>query len=277
MARFKKLPINTNEGKLVFGDNIVDGIVLLAVKEIPFVQLATDSGKGKMRSYDIKCVKTLEGIRVDVAVKVHFSQSISEIAFRIQESVRHNVEAMTEYHIANVNVIIKGVFFPFFNAAPEGVQGDLSFGIASQDTQHESAFIGAEGVMHREIPAHQERCVLCQAEVGVNSQLITFDFFDCGRKTFADTVMQVIKFSRACKDKGRIPACQIARLAVDFVFIDFKTVCSVRIVKSDHREAVAFGTFFIIPHDLMIVALGLMLVMTSQKFKGIKFAAFENF
>ena len=111
MARFKKLPINTNEGKLVFGDNIVDGIVLLAVKEIPFVQLATDSGKGKMRSYDIKCVKTLEGIRVDVAVKVHFSQSISEIAFRIQESVRHNVEAMTEYHIANVNVIIKGVFF----------------------------------------------------------------------------------------------------------------------------------------------------------------------
>ena len=111
MARFKKLPINTNEGKLVYGDNIIDGIVLLAVKEIPFVQLVADDFKGKMRSKAIRCLKAFDGVHVDVIVKVHFSQSISEIAFRIQESVRHNVEAMTEHHIANVNVIIKGVFF----------------------------------------------------------------------------------------------------------------------------------------------------------------------
>ncbi len=111
MARFKKLPITANEGKLVYSDNIIDGIVLLAVKEIPFVQLVAGDETGKMRSKAIRCIKGVDGVKVDVVVKVHYSQSISEIAFRIQESVRHNVEAMTEYHISNVNVIIKGVFF----------------------------------------------------------------------------------------------------------------------------------------------------------------------
>ena len=111
MARFKKLPINTNEGKLVYSDNIIDGIVLLAVKEIPFVQLYAGDIRNKMHSPAVKCSKASDGVHVDVMVKVHFSQSISELAFRIQESVRHNVEAMTEYHIASVNVSIKGVFF----------------------------------------------------------------------------------------------------------------------------------------------------------------------
>ena len=35
MVRFKQLPLKENEGKLTYGDNIVDGIVLLAIAEIP--------------------------------------------------------------------------------------------------------------------------------------------------------------------------------------------------------------------------------------------------
>ena len=33
------------------------------------------------------------------------------MAFKIQETVRHNIESMTEYKVASVNVIVKGVFF----------------------------------------------------------------------------------------------------------------------------------------------------------------------
>ena len=124
MARFNKLPINTHEGKIVYRNGIVDGIVLLAVQEIPFVQLYVGDPKGKMRSKAIKCVRANDGIHVDVVVKIHYTQSVSDVAFKIQESIRHTVETMTEYHVASVNVVIRGVTFdeekPVEEKAEEG-------------------------------------------------------------------------------------------------------------------------------------------------------------
>ncbi len=109
MARFKKLPINSHEGKLVLGDSIVDNIVLLAVEEIPYVELYSSNPHKKSNA--IKVTNLKDGIHVDVVVKIHYTQSVSDMAFKIQESIRHNVEAMTECHIASVNVAIKGVTF----------------------------------------------------------------------------------------------------------------------------------------------------------------------
>lgn len=109
MARFKNIPVNSHEGKITYGNGIVDEIVELAIKEIPNVQL--DSVSHKQKNKSIKVVFANDGVHVDVTVKTHYSESISEVAFKIQESIRHNVEAMTEYRIANVNVSIKGVTF----------------------------------------------------------------------------------------------------------------------------------------------------------------------
>ncbi len=111
MARFKKLPINKNEGKIVYGDGIVDGIVLLAIQEIPYVELYATAPSNKMSSSAIKVRFEKDGVHVDVAVKIHFSQSVADTSFKIQESVRHNVESMTEYHVASVNVAICGIIF----------------------------------------------------------------------------------------------------------------------------------------------------------------------
>jgi len=111
MARFKKLPINTHEGKIIYGDGIVDGIVLLAIQEIPFVELYATAPNNKMTSSAIKVKFEKDGVHVDVNVKIHFSQSVADTSFKIQESVRHNVESMTEYHVASVNVLISGIIF----------------------------------------------------------------------------------------------------------------------------------------------------------------------
>ena len=110
MARFKRLP-STHEGKITYGDGIVDGIVLLALKEIPSVELYYVPGHKKMRSKAIKVNIEKDGVHVDIIVKTHYSQNVADVAFKIQEAVRHNVEAMTEYHIASVNVVVKGVTF----------------------------------------------------------------------------------------------------------------------------------------------------------------------
>ena len=111
MARFKKKPHNIHEGKLIYNTSIVDGIVLLAVQEIPYVELYAVPSRNKMFSNAIKVNSDKDGVHIDVSIKIHFSQSVSETAFKIQEAIRHNVEAMTEYHIASVNVLVCGIMF----------------------------------------------------------------------------------------------------------------------------------------------------------------------
>ena len=110
MARFKKVP-QVHEGKVVYCDRIVDGIVLLAIAEIPYIELDTKEASSLARNNAIKVRKEKDGIHIDVTVKINYTQNVSDMAFKIQESVRHNVEAMTEYHVASVNVHISGVNF----------------------------------------------------------------------------------------------------------------------------------------------------------------------
>ena len=111
MARIKKVTRNKHEGKIIYGDGIVDGIVYLAVAEIPYAELYTLKQRAKNRSKSIKVNFAKDGVHVEVVVKVHYSQAVSDMAFKIQEIIRHNVEAMTDYHIANVNVVVCGVLF----------------------------------------------------------------------------------------------------------------------------------------------------------------------
>ena len=110
MAKFKKFT-QVNEGKIVYFDGIIDGIVLLAVSEIPYVELCSKENNSLARNSAISVKIENHEVNVEVLVKVHYSQSISEIAFKIQESIRHNIEAMTEYRVSGVNVQILGVTF----------------------------------------------------------------------------------------------------------------------------------------------------------------------
>ena len=111
MARFKKIPQQNHEGKIVLGSGIVDSIVMLAVNELEYVELDSTAPRSKMNSSAVKVAFDKDGVNVEVVVKIHYSQSVSDMAFKIQEAIRHNVEAMTEYHIASVNVIVQDVTF----------------------------------------------------------------------------------------------------------------------------------------------------------------------
>lgn len=119
MAHFKKLPQKKNEGKIIYGDKIVDGIVFLALSDMTYARLYSVAPHSKKYSNAISVLMEKDGLHINVSVKVHFSQSISDIAFKIQEIVRYNIESMTDYHVAAVNVIVKGVFFDAINIKVE--------------------------------------------------------------------------------------------------------------------------------------------------------------
>ena len=53
-----------------------------------------------------------EGIIADISVKVDYDNNVPSLAFKIQQSIKHNVEAMTNYKVLKVNVHIQDVNFP---------------------------------------------------------------------------------------------------------------------------------------------------------------------
>ncbi len=106
MAVFKKVPPDGQKGKISYNAGIVSGIVNLAVAEVEGVHLHSGKKKG-LRLYFEK-----EGIYADISVVVDYGYNVPEVAFKIQQTVKHNVEAMTEYKVAKVDVYVVGVEFP---------------------------------------------------------------------------------------------------------------------------------------------------------------------
>lgn len=105
MAHVRYNPNTKQNGKVIYNESIVNSIASLAVNEVEGAELV--SGKKGIRLYFEK-----EGVYADISVIVKYGYNIPELAFRIQQIIKQNVESMTVYKIAKVNVHIQGVVFP---------------------------------------------------------------------------------------------------------------------------------------------------------------------
>ena len=105
MANMKYNYSSGSNGTITYNSDIVNSIVTIAVQEVEGVHSLTPN-KG-IRLY---CEK--DGVYVDISVIVEYSNSIPELAFRIQQSIKQVVESMTKYKIAKVDVHVQDVVFP---------------------------------------------------------------------------------------------------------------------------------------------------------------------
>ena len=92
-------------GKVVYNAGIVHNIVALAVKEVE----GAAPVEGKRNGISLYMEK--DGIYADVSVVVKYGYNVPDLAYRIQQSVKQNVENMTRYKVAEVNVHIQDVVF----------------------------------------------------------------------------------------------------------------------------------------------------------------------
>ena len=106
MANIRHDPTSTQKGNVIYNSNIVSGIVALAISEVDGVMLLNNKNKGVKLNFD------KEGIIADISVKVDANYNVPSLAFKIQQSIKHNVESMTKYKVAKVNVHIQDVHFP---------------------------------------------------------------------------------------------------------------------------------------------------------------------
>ena len=105
MANMKYNYSSGSNGTITYNSDIVNSIVAIAVQEVEGVYSLTPN-KG-IRLYFEK-----DGVYVDVSVIVKYSNSIPELAFRIQQSIKQVVESMTKYRIAKVDAHVQDVVFP---------------------------------------------------------------------------------------------------------------------------------------------------------------------
>lgn len=116
MATYKHYFSNGHKGKITYNKGIVSGIVSLAVSEVEGVALLYKNKKrllwrGSTRKEGVKVNFEKDGIYVDVSVKVFYGFNVPDIAFKIQQNIKHNVEAMSEFKIVKVDVHVLGVIF----------------------------------------------------------------------------------------------------------------------------------------------------------------------
>lgn len=106
----KNMRKDVPSGKVVYNNSIVRGIVSLAIAEVDGV-IAGNGEKNKKNNNDILISFDNDNVCVDVTVSVLYGYNIPDVAYNIQQSIKHNVEAMTEYKISSVDVHVVNVNF----------------------------------------------------------------------------------------------------------------------------------------------------------------------
>lgn len=105
MSNYKFGTNGNGKGKVAYNPGIINGIVALAINEVEGVRLVS----GKRRGISLFIEK--DGVYADVSVGVHYGHNVPELAYRIQQSIKQNVETMTSYTVAKVDVHIQDVVF----------------------------------------------------------------------------------------------------------------------------------------------------------------------
>ena len=106
MRNIKLDAADNRSGKVVYNAGIVYNIVALAVEEVEGAKPLQGNKNG------ISLYIEKEGIYVDVDVIVKYGYHVPDLAYRIQQSIKQNVENMTDYKVAEVDVHVRDVEFP---------------------------------------------------------------------------------------------------------------------------------------------------------------------
>lgn len=96
-------------GKVIYNSSIVKSIIMLAVPKVEGVHFDTSS-----KSANDGIILEFSGeynVSVDVTVAVDYGYNIPDVAYNIQQSIKHNVETMSDYKIDTVDVHVVTVNF----------------------------------------------------------------------------------------------------------------------------------------------------------------------
>jgi uncharacterized alkaline shock family protein YloU len=92
-----------SSGDVVYGRKVINSIIVLATREI--------SGVAGMVGRGFKAEVNGINIAVEVFISVTIGSSCSDVAFRVQENIKRNIESMTSFKVDVINVNIMGISY----------------------------------------------------------------------------------------------------------------------------------------------------------------------
>lgn len=102
---YNKTSVEEKSGKVVYNAGIVRGIVALAIGEVDGARALSGQKQG------INLYIDKDGIYVDVSIVVKYGYDVPELAYRVQQSIKQNVENMTKYKVIKVNIHVQDILF----------------------------------------------------------------------------------------------------------------------------------------------------------------------
>ena len=99
-----------NKGKVVYSKEILKSVIGLSVSEVEGVKVNYVNGD-KEKLDGIKLTTDGDKISVDVTVDMFYGYNLPEVAYFIQQNIKHKVETMTKYKISTVDVHVDNVLF----------------------------------------------------------------------------------------------------------------------------------------------------------------------
>lgn len=106
MAHIRQNSTSAQKGSIEYNSKIVDSIVALAIEEVDGVSVLDAKNKGIKLKFD------KQGINASVSVVADHGFNVTSLAFRVQQSIKHNVETMTHYKVGKIDVHVADVRFP---------------------------------------------------------------------------------------------------------------------------------------------------------------------
>ena len=115
----EKSQINlTNKGKVFCNKNILLTVINLAAKEISGVSRLCDSFASQISKifsnnfYEgVKIAYTKEGIVINVYLNVYYGVRVSDVVYKVQESIKNGISSMIDIKINSINIHVMGVDF----------------------------------------------------------------------------------------------------------------------------------------------------------------------
>lgn len=97
-------------GKVVYNSSIVRSIIELAIPKVEGVVNNFQPGNSSKNYIKLEFLENFN-VAVDVAVTIYYGYNITDVAYNIQQSIKNNVEAMSEYKVGTIDVHVVAVIF----------------------------------------------------------------------------------------------------------------------------------------------------------------------
>jgi len=97
-------------GKVIYNSSIVRSIIELAIPKVEGVVNNFQSNNSSKNYIKLEFLENFK-VSVDVSVTIYYGYNITDVAYNIQQSIKNNVEAMSEYKVDAIDVHVVDVIF----------------------------------------------------------------------------------------------------------------------------------------------------------------------